>query len=176
MDIISNENINLQKVQKAQAILSEMQNELEEKIEKGFGPFLAAIYDEKGNLIAKKSNTVEKKSCSNNHAEINVIKKAEKFYGKYDLSEYNLSLYITAEPCIMCVGAIMWSGIKNVYFSVPSSKVEEITGFDEGFKPNWIEEFKERGIIVYGNIQSELGEAILKKYVEQGKKIYKPNR
>ena len=36
----------------------------------------------------------------------------------------------------------MWSGIKAVYFGVPSKRVEEITGFDEGFKPNWFDEFK----------------------------------
>ena len=70
----------------------------------------------------------------------------------------------------------MWSGIKNVYYSVPSETVEKITGFDEGFKPSWLKEFKKRGIAVYGNIEAKLGEVELKQYVQTGKKIYKPER
>ena len=141
----------------------------------GSGPFLAAIYDGKGKLIAKKANSVVSENCSNNHAEMNTIKAAEELLG-YDLSSQNLSLYVTSEPCIMCIGSIMWSGIKAVYYGVPSKRVEEITGFDEGFKPNWFEEFKKRGITVYGNIESKLGEEVLKSYVKKGHIIYRPNR
>ena len=76
----------------------------------------------------------------------------------------------------MCVGGIMWSGIKEVYYSVPSKDVEKITGFDEGFKPHWFKEFKKRGIVVYGNIDSDLGERELYRYVTTGNTIYKPSR
>ena len=57
-----------------------------------------------------------------------------------------------------------------------SNKVEKITGFDEGFKPDWLNEFAKRGINVYGNIESQIGEEVLNKYVALGKKIYKPSR
>ena len=76
----------------------------------------------------------------------------------------------------MCLGAIMWSGIKNVYYGVPSKIVEEITGFDEGFKPNWLEEFSKRKINVYGQIEVEAGICQLQKYVNSNKEIYMPNR
>ena len=39
-----------------------------------------------------------------------------------------------------------------------------ITGFDEGFKPNWFEEFQKRGITVYGNIEQDAGEKVLADY------------
>lgn len=74
----------------------------------------------------------------------------------------------------MCVGGIMWSGIKEVYYGVPSKTVEEIIGFDEGFKPHWFRELKKRGIVVYGNIEPE--EQQLHKYVNDGKEVYKPSR
>lgn len=175
MDIISNEEINNLKVEKATNIILDLQKELKSVIETGAGPFLAAIYDEDDNLIAKASNSVVKDKCSNRHAEMNTIKEAELYYDTYDLAPYNLSLYVTSEPCIMCLGGIMWSGIKNVYYSVPSKRVEEITGFDEGFKPNWLEEFKNRGITVYGNIAQKEGEKVLKQYVKSGKEVYKPS-
>ena len=174
--IISNEEINLQKVEKAEKIISSLQKELKNYIKKGSGPFLAAVYDDKGNLIAKTANSVINEACSNNHAEMNVIKAAEKALGAYDLSSYNLSLYVTAEPCMMCLGGIMWSGIKEVYYSVPSKRVEEITGFDEGFKPDWFNEFKKRGITVYGLIAQEEGEQVLKDYVNDGYTVYQPER
>ena len=157
-------------------IIKRIINQAKENVEKGFGPFLAAIYDEDGNLISEASNSVLKEKCSNCHAEINAIKLAEKKLDNYDLSGYNLSIYITAEPCVMCMGAIMWSGIKKVFYSVSTKDVEEITGFDEGFKPNWIEEFKQRGIEVIGGIEEDLGKEVLEIYVKSNGKIYKPSR
>lgn len=175
-DIVSNENIDHIKLQKAEKIILQLQEELPEQIKKGAGPFLAAIYDDQGNLIAKTANSVINQQCSNNHAEMNVIKAAEKALKTYDLSTYNLSLYVTSEPCIMCLGAIMWSGIKAVYYGVPSCRVEQITGFDEGFKPDWLQEFKKRSITVYGNIAQKKGEEVLEQYVQQGHKVYRPER
>lgn len=174
--IVSNEAINTDKINRATAIITELQTELKKYIAKGHGPFLAALYDESGRLIAKTANSVINETCSNNHAEMNVIKAAEKALGTYDLSGYNLSLYVTAEPCMMCLGGIMWSGIKAVYYGVPSKRVEEITGFDEGFKPDWFNEFKKRGITVYGNIAQDMGEAVLYDYVNQGNTVYQPER
>ena len=174
--IISNEKITDKKLQRAKKIISNLQKELLNCISEGCGPFLAAIYDKKGNLIAKCPNSVVNENCSNNHAEMNTIKKAQEILETYDLSNYDLSIYITAEPCMMCIGAIMWSGIKEVYFGVPTKLVEKITGFDEGYKPNWLEEFKKRKITVCGNIEVELGSRLLKAYVKANNTIYKPNR
>lgn len=157
-------------------IIKSILKKAKDNIEKGFGPFYAAIYDENNNLIAEASNSVINDNCSNSHAEVNVIRLAEQKLGVYDLSKYNLSLYITAEPCMMCVGAILWSGIKKVYYSVSTSDVEKITGFDEGFKQNWKEEFSKRGIEVVGGIEIEKGIELLKYYVNSGNTVYKPLR
>ena len=175
-EIISNEKINEEKLDNAINIITNLQQELLSCIESGCGPFLAAIYDKNNNLIAKSANSVVSEKCSNNHAEINTIKLAQNKLQSYDLSSFDLSIYVTAEPCMMCLGAIMWSGIKNLYYGVPSKIVEEITGFDEGFKPNWLDEFKKRGIIAYGNIVPDIGIEQLKKYVNSNREIYKPSR
>lgn len=172
--VTANEKINTEKLKKAEKIITELQQELRSYIAKGHGPFLAAIFDENDNLIAKQANSVILEQCSHNHAEMNTIKEAEKVLNTYDLSAHNLKLYVTAEPCIMCLGGIMWSGIKEVYYGVSSAKVEQITGFDEGFKPNWLEEFAHRGITVYGQIAEQEGEKVLSEYVSAGKTVYKP--
>ena len=174
--IIANEPVDPQKVAQARRIMLALQQELKEHISNGAGPFLAAVYDAQGVLIAKASNSVVRDNCSSHHAEINAIAAAEKKLNTFDLSNRHLSLYVTAEPCLMCLGGIMWSGLEAVYYGVPSKRVEEITGFDEGFKPNWLQEFKKRGITVYGNIEPACGEEVLETYVRQGHKVYKPAR
>ena len=174
--VISNEKIDQAKVKTASMIISGLQKEMPDFTKNGSGPFVAAIYDDKGNLVVKVANSVVSEHNSNNHAEMNAIKAAENKLGTYDLAPYNLSLYVTAEPCMMCLGGIMWSGIKEVYYGVSSKDVEQITGFDEGFKPHWFKEFKKRGIVVYGNIEPEIGKQELYKYVQEGKKVYKPSR
>lgn len=88
MDIITNAERVPQKINQAQKIIIELQQELLQRIEDGAGPFLAAIYDDKDNLIAKAANSVINENCSHNHAEMNVIKTAEHALGTYDLSSY----------------------------------------------------------------------------------------
>jgi len=143
---------------------------------KGYGPFAAAICDETGKILTMQHNSVILDNCSLHHAEINTIKAAQDRFKTYDLSSYNLSICITAEPCAMCVGAIMWSGIKHVYFGTLSPIVEKITGFDEGYKPDWDKYFQNKGIDVKGNIEPEVCEKVLLSYVNSGKIIYKPGK
>ena len=76
--VIANEKIDDKKLATASKIILNLQQELKKYINKGHGPFLAAIYDSRGNLIAKTANSVVNKACSHNHAEMNSIKMAEK--------------------------------------------------------------------------------------------------
>ncbi len=174
--MISNEPVQPQKIERAQRIIRAMQEELRSAIKAGTGPFLAAVYTAQGELVVQAANSVLNTTCSHCHAEMNAIQAAEKAYNTYDLAPYQLSLYVTAEPCIMCLGGILWSGIKEIYYGVSSKQVELITGFDEGFKPNWLEEFKKRGITVYGELETALGEDVLREYMAQNRVVYKPSR
>ena len=176
MNIDANSSISKEDLAKAQKIMLGVYEKTSEGVKQGKGPFYAEIYDKDGNLIAASSNSVVEDNCSIYHAEVNTLKKAHAYYKQYNLAPKDLTIYVNAEPCIMCAGAIMWSGVKTVYFGVPSKNVEKITGFDEGFKPNWINEFKKRGITVYGNIEQQAGEKVLQNYVNSGKEIYKPTR
>ena len=159
-----------------EAIMQTLQAELRSYIKQGHGPFLAAIYNEQGALVAKAANSVVQDQCSHAHAEMNAIRLAQRQLKTYDLSPYKLTLFVTSEPCLMCIGGIMWSGLKAVYYGVPSSRVQVLTGFDEGFKPGWAAALQERGIEVYGNLAVPEGEAVLKWYVEQGHPVYGPQR
>lgn len=176
MGIVANSPIQKSDLEKAKEIMLNVQAETAKGVKNGKGPFYAEIYDKDGKLVVASSNSVVADKCCLYHAEVNTIKKAHQKFGEYNLAPEDLTIYVNAEPCIMCAGAIMWSGIKTVYFGVPSSEVERITGFDEGYKPNWIKEFKKRGITVYGNIEQKAGEKVLEDYVTNGHEIYRPSR
>ena len=76
-------------------------------------PFGAVIVDQdSGKILAEGWN----KSSVNPtwHGEIDVINRLAEL--KHEIDGSRLSLYTTAEPCPMCQGAILWTGIETVVF------------------------------------------------------------
>lgn len=165
------------KYNRDEEIMRRLQETLRKMILKGdpCGPFYAAVIDEGGEILAESANSVVSSQCSHNHAEMNAIRLAEEKLATWKLSGKGLTLYTTAEPCMMCVGGILWSGISRVVYGVSTEAVERITGFDEGFKPNWQKEFERRGIAVSGPILPELGESVLDEYMSHQGVIYSPD-
>ena len=98
------------------------------------GPFGAVITDKSGNIIAKGHNMVLKNTDPTSHAEIVAIRKACNKLNTIDLSNY--ILYTTCEPCPMCLSAIIWSNIKEVYYACTKKDADDI-----GFRDNDIYEF-----------------------------------
>ena len=78
------------------------------------GPFGAIITDKEGNIISNGNNKVIKNNDPTAHAEVVAIREACKRLNTYDLSNY--ILYTSCEPCPMCLSAIIWANIKEVYY------------------------------------------------------------
>ena len=92
------------------------------------GPFGAVITNEKGEVISIGNNQVLKENDPTAHAEIVAIRDACKKLNTYDLSKY--VLYTSCEPCPMCLSAIIWANIKNVYFGCTKDDAGNI-GFSD---------------------------------------------
>ena len=71
-------------------------------------------------IIARAHNQKEKSKKAFAHAEILAIEKANKKIGDWRLSE--CELYVTIEPCLMCVGAIMQARIRKVVYGATDPK------------------------------------------------------
>ncbi|MCE5340471.1 MAG: nucleoside deaminase [Planctomycetaceae bacterium] len=147
--------------------------------EKTGGPFAAAVFDDKGTLIAPGVNLVESANCSILHAEMVALVLAQKILNRFDLSnggKLKYELVASTEPCAMCYGAIPWSGISSLICGASDHDARSI-GFDEGPKlKNWIEELQKRSIAVQCDVLRNQAAAVLKTYSTLGGKIYNPGK
>lgn len=60
------------------------------------------------------------------HAEIVALRLAAQKVGNYRLN--NATLYVTLEPCVMCVGAIVHARIKHLVFGAADQKAGAVCG------------------------------------------------
>ena len=110
------------------------ENALNVILNKEGGPFGAVIVDKQNNIIANGNNKVLLNNDPTAHAEIVAIREACKKLGTYNLS--GCTLYTSCEPCPMCLSAIIWSGIKDVYYACTRTDAENV-----GFRDNVIYEY-----------------------------------
>jgi len=135
------------------------------KIKTG-GPFAAAVFNKSTNeIVSIGLNVVVESSCSTAHAEIVAITLAQQKLKNYRLDGKSYVLVSSAQPCVMCAGALLWSGIKKLVYGSNKNDVEEIVGFDEGpIHPDWINEMKKRDIEIIGEILRDEANEVLKEY------------
>ena len=81
---------------------------------------VGAIIVKDGEIIARAHNLRETRESSISHAEILAIEKANKKLNAWRLE--NCEMYITLEPCMMCMGAIINSRIKKIYIGTLDPK------------------------------------------------------
>jgi tRNA(Arg) A34 adenosine deaminase TadA len=99
-------------------------------IEKNNGPFGCVITDCCFNEISSGHNMVTTSNDPTAHAEIVTIRKACEKLGTFNLSSYKL--FTSCEPCPMCLSAIYWSRITDIYYANTRSDAKNI-GFDDEF-------------------------------------------
>lgn len=75
---------------------------------------VGAVIVKDNEVIGLGHNTNETAQNPLRHAEINVIEQAVQAINNKNLA--GASIYITLEPCMMCLGAIMNAKINNIYF------------------------------------------------------------
>jgi tRNA(adenine34) deaminase len=81
---------------------------------------VGAVIVQNGQLIAQSHNQPITSNDPTAHAEIQVLRKAGKILNNYRLN--NATLYVTLEPCIMCLGAMMHARIDQIVFGAYDSK------------------------------------------------------
>ena len=92
----------------------------------GNTPFGCLIVDENGRVIIEHENIEFTENICTGHAETAAMVAVSKQYTKEFL--WKCTLYTTAEPCVMCSGAIYWGNVGRVVYGISEKKLLELTG------------------------------------------------
>jgi tRNA(Arg) A34 adenosine deaminase TadA len=141
------------------------------------GPFAAAVFaSTSGRLLGAGVNRVEPLNCSPAHAEITAIAFTQKNLQTWDLgkdTKMPAELVSSSQPCLMCLGATLWSGVIRLVYAATAADVTSILGFDEGPLPAaWPQELQKRGIKVEGGILRREAAAVLELYKKKQGTVY----
>ncbi len=94
--------------------------------DRGNRPFGAVVIAEDGTVLAEAwCNTTESGDCTG-HAETNAVRQLGNHVGRDVLAR--ATLYSSAEPCVMCAGAIFWSAIGRVVYGIDAVRLRVFRG------------------------------------------------
>ncbi len=99
--------------------------EAKQAAEQGEVPVGAVIISKEGELLASAANSPIASCDPSCHAEISAIRLACRQQKNYRLP--GTTLYVTLEPCIMCIGAMIHARIKRVVYGAADPKTGAAT-------------------------------------------------
>ncbi len=141
------------------------------------GPFAAGVFErDTGVPVVIGVNRVMPLQCSSAHAEVTTLTLAQQLLGTWDLGAPGLPVYqlvVNWRTCVMCYGAVIWSGIRSLVIAGSGPELEEITGFDEGpIHPQWQQELERRHIDVVDNLLKDEAVAVFRDFAASGSTVY----
>ena len=129
------------------------------------GPFGAAIIEQgTGKLVAVGMNSVVRLNNCTLHGEMVAFMMAQSRLGSFSLHTEGGPVYELAtscEPCAMCLGATLWSGVRRVLCGAHRDDARRLN-FDEGpVFPESHAYLEARGIeIIHGVLRDEANEVL----------------
>ncbi|HTH77605.1 MAG TPA: tRNA adenosine(34) deaminase TadA, partial [Ramlibacter sp.] len=113
---------------------------------------VGAIVVRDGEVIARGRNSPVADSDPTSHAEIVALRAAARALGNYRLD--GCTLYVTLEPCAMCVGAMLHARVKRVVFGARDPKTGAAGSVVDLF---CIDQLNHRTQVEGGVLQDECG-------------------
>jgi tRNA(Arg) A34 adenosine deaminase TadA len=140
------------------------------------GPFGAAIFEsESGRLVAVGMNSVVRHNNCTLHGEMVAFMMAQRRVGSFTLNTPALpahELYTSCEPCAMCLGATLWSGVRRLVSGAAREDASRLN-FEEGpVFPESYRYLEARGIEVVRDVLRDDARAVLDAYRAKNGKIY----
>ncbi len=94
-----------------------------QSVQNGNHPFGALLVLD-GLIVAEAENTVITQEDVTKHAELNLISKCAHLFSEEE--KKRMVLYSSTEPCAMCTGAIVWSGVRSIVYGCSSKQLNLI--------------------------------------------------
>jgi tRNA(Arg) A34 adenosine deaminase TadA len=140
------------------------------------GPFGAAIFERKsGKLVAVGMNSVVRLHNCTLHGEMVAFMMAQQRVKSFTLSAPGMpehDLFTSCEPCAMCLGAALWSGVKRIVMGAAREDATKLN-FEEGpVFPESYTYLEERGIEIVRHVLRDEARQVLEAYRSGGGRIY----
>jgi len=140
------------------------------------GPFGAAIFEsDSGRLVSVGMNSVVRYNNCALHGEMVAFMMAQRSLGSFTLSARGMpshELHTSCEPCAMCLGAALWSGVRRVVCGAAREDASRLK-FDEGpVFPESYNYLESRGISIVRNVLRDDARAVLEAYRAKGGTVY----
>jgi tRNA(Arg) A34 adenosine deaminase TadA len=140
------------------------------------GPFGAAIFEgPTGRVVAVGTNSVLRYNLSALHGVMVAFMMAQQRTGSYTLHGPGLpphELFTSCEPCAMCLGAALGSGVRRIVCAAAREDATRI-GFDEGpVFPESYAYLEARGISISRNVLRDDARAVIELYRARGGPVY----
>lgn len=101
----------------------------QEAKDRGRHPFASLVADENGAVVARKgNNSMPPEGDPTQHAELSAAAEATAHLTPSQLA--GATLYTSAEPCVMCTGAVYWTGIGRIVYALSEERLLTLTGDD----------------------------------------------
>jgi tRNA(Arg) A34 adenosine deaminase TadA len=150
-----------------------------ENVERGTGgPFGAAVVEPAtGRLVSVGTNSVVRLHNAALHGEMVAFMMAQRRVRSFSLAAPGLpahELVTSCDPCAMCLGAILWSGVKRVVCGAAREDATRLH-FDEG--PVFLESYRyleDRGIAIVRGVCRDEALEVLELYRRSAGVIYNP--
>ena len=140
------------------------------------GPFAAAVFESQtGRLVSVGVNSVLRMANSLWHGEMMALAMAHTRLRSFTLGADGMpvhELVTSCEPCAMCLGATLWSGVRTLVCGATRADAEAL-GFDEG--PVTDESYaylQARGITVRRGVHRAAARSIFEDYRARGGPVY----
>jgi len=148
-----------------------------ENVDRGAGgPFGAVVFETaSGRVVAAGVNSVVRRQNCVLHAEIVALMLAQQRVGSFTLRAPGRpahELVTSCEPCAMCLGATLWSGVSRLVVGATRADAMAV-GFEEGpVFPESYAYIAERGIATVWDVRREEAASLLRGYRDGGGAIY----
>ena len=146
-------------------------------VERGTGgPFGAAIFErESGRLVSVGMNSVVRLNNCTLHGEMVAFMMAQRRLETFTLNAPGLpvhDLFTSCEPCAMCLGATLWSGVRRVVYGAGRADAARLN-FEEGpVFPASYTYLEDRGIEIVRDVLRPEARAVLELYRATNGHIY----
>lgn len=98
----------------------------QQEAERGGFPFGCLIVAKDGEVLVRTANNIRETGDCTSHAEVLAVREVSSKFSPETLR--NATLYTSAEPCVMCCGAIYWSQIRRIVFGIDAASLRYLHG------------------------------------------------